>query len=80
MKKVTLFMALLIVATGLAGAQNLPAKKEIMDKMVLANAYFMKKWPDTGKTIITNKERPEQHLDTRRVLRRTDGFVLGQSG
>ena len=58
MKKVTLIMALLIVATGLVGAQNLPAKKEIMDKMVLANAYFMKKWPDTGKTIITNKERP----------------------
>ncbi len=58
MKKVTLLMALLIVATGLAGAQNLPAKKEIRNKMVLANAYFMKKWPDTGKTIITNKERP----------------------
>ena len=58
MKKVTLIMALLIVATGLTGAQNLPAKKEIMGKMVLTNAYFMKKWPDTGKTIITNKERP----------------------
>ncbi|MFA5328271.1 MAG: glycoside hydrolase family 88 protein [Prolixibacteraceae bacterium] len=39
-------------------AQKLPAKKEVMDKMVLANAYFMNKWPDTGKSIITNKERP----------------------
>lgn len=26
--------------------------------MMLANSYFMDKWPDTGKTIITNKERP----------------------
>ena len=29
-----------------------------MDKMVLVNAYFMNKWPDTGKSIITNRERP----------------------
>lgn len=26
--------------------------------MILANDYFMKKWPDVGKTIITNRERP----------------------
>ena len=39
-------------------AQKLPAKKEVMDKMVIANAYFMRKWPNTGKSIITNKERP----------------------
>jgi rhamnogalacturonyl hydrolase YesR len=26
--------------------------------MQLANSYFMEKWPDVGKTIITNKERP----------------------
>jgi len=25
--------------------------------MVLANAYFMNKWPDTGKSIVTNRER-----------------------
>ncbi|MCO6490896.1 MAG: glycoside hydrolase family 88 protein, partial [Phaeodactylibacter sp.] len=41
-----------------ASAQPLPAKEDILDKMRLANAYFMKKWPDVGKTIITNKERP----------------------
>ncbi|OQD42019.1 family 88 glycosyl hydrolase [Croceivirga radicis] len=33
-------------------------KKEVLDHMILANGYFMKKWPDVGKTIITNKERP----------------------
>ena len=33
-------------------------KKEVLDHMILANGYFMTKWPDVGKTIITNKERP----------------------
>jgi len=39
-------------------AQQLPDRKEVLQNMILANNYFMKKWPDTGKTIITNKERP----------------------
>ncbi|MCY1723063.1 glycoside hydrolase family 88 protein [Prolixibacteraceae bacterium Z1-6] len=39
-------------------AQQLPSKNEVMESMVLANSYFMKKWPDTGKTIFTNIERP----------------------
>jgi rhamnogalacturonyl hydrolase YesR len=29
-----------------------------MQAMVLANKYFMEKWPDVGKTIITERERP----------------------
>ncbi len=29
-----------------------------MSAMVLANKYFMDKWPDVGKTIITERERP----------------------
>ncbi len=29
-----------------------------MSAMVLANKYFMEKWPDVGKTIITERERP----------------------
>ncbi|GJM33977.1 MAG: glycosyl hydrolase family 88 [Saprospiraceae bacterium] len=28
-----------------------------MEKMRLANAYFMEKWPDVGKRIVTNKSR-----------------------
>jgi unsaturated rhamnogalacturonyl hydrolase len=39
-------------------AQKLPKKKKTMEAMTLANAYFMQKWTDVGKTIITNKERP----------------------
>ena len=38
-------------------AQQLPNKKNILNSMQLANQYFMDKWPDAGKTIITNKER-----------------------
>ena len=33
-------------------------KKEILKNLRLANDYFVKKWPDTGKSIITNRERP----------------------
>ncbi len=39
-------------------AQNLPDKKQIVEKMELANAYFIKKWPDPGKDIITDRRRP----------------------
>lgn len=48
----------LIFFTSMAQAQKLPSKKEIRDGMRRANAYFMQKWPDAGKSIITNKERP----------------------
>jgi unsaturated rhamnogalacturonyl hydrolase len=33
-------------------------KAGILQKMTLANAYFMNKWPDPGKPIVTNRERP----------------------
>jgi len=46
--------------------QQLPSKQEVMEKMVLTNAYFMKKWPDPGVNVITNKERPS-NLWTRAV-------------
>ena len=39
-------------------AQKLPSKKKILETLRLANSYFMKKWPDPGKSIITNRERP----------------------
>ncbi|HDZ14988.1 hypothetical protein LCGC14_1009510 [marine sediment metagenome] len=38
----------------------------VLKQMQLANTYFMEKWPDVGKTIITNKERPS-HIWTRGV-------------
>lgn len=41
-------------------------RDSVLKHMQLANAYFMEKWPDVGKTIITNKERPS-HIWTRGV-------------
>jgi unsaturated rhamnogalacturonyl hydrolase len=38
-------------------AQNVPSKKT-MESMVLANKYFMDKWPDVGKPSVTDRERP----------------------
>ncbi len=57
-KKTLVILVIALMASTFANAQKLPSKQEIMDKMVLANGYFMRKWPDTGKNIITNKERP----------------------
>ncbi len=34
------------------------SKGKTMEAMVLANKYFMEKWPDVGKAIITERERP----------------------
>lgn len=39
-------------------SQTIPAHKILLKTLELTNAYFMAKWPDPGKTIITNKERP----------------------
>jgi len=61
-----LLLLILLLTAGTVFPQKLPAKKEIMDKMVLANAYFMNKWPDAGKIIITNKER-QSNIWTRAV-------------
>lgn len=53
---ILLFLAGITISLN-AGAQSLPSKKAILKTMRLTNAYFMNKWPDAAKTIITNKER-----------------------
>ena len=57
MKRRILVLFLLLV-TGAALAQKLPSAKKILKPMRLANSYFMHKWPDAGKSIVTNIERP----------------------
>jgi unsaturated rhamnogalacturonyl hydrolase len=47
----------LLIAT-VASAQKLPKKKKILKPLRQANAYFMTKWPDPGKPIVTDRERP----------------------
>jgi len=41
-----------------AYSQDLPYKYRIVQKMVLANKYFMDKWPDPTANIVTDKSRP----------------------
>jgi len=41
-----------------AFAQTLPAKKAVMQKMELVNSYFMKKYADPSKPMVTDKVRP----------------------
>ena len=47
-------------------SQQWPTQKKILKSMQLANKYFMDKWPDAGKSIITNKER-QSNIWTRAV-------------
>ncbi len=47
-------------------AQPLPSKADVLQSMTRANDYFMARWPDTGKEIVTNKTRPS-HIWTRAV-------------
>jgi unsaturated rhamnogalacturonyl hydrolase len=56
LKKISFFF--LLVTALSATAQKLPKKQATLNAMQLANSYFMNKWPDVGKTIITNRERP----------------------
>jgi rhamnogalacturonyl hydrolase YesR len=55
--RITIILAAFAIISGGATAQNLPSKKEILDQMILTNAYFMNKWPDPGIPIVTDKTR-----------------------
>ncbi|WP_432711841.1 glycoside hydrolase family 88/105 protein [Pedobacter sp.] len=59
------FLALLTCVTAIK-AQKTPSKKSVMAVMEKTNAYFMKKWPDPGLAITTNKTR-SSNLWTRAV-------------
>ena len=56
--KLLFSLIILLSAFGSADAQQLPKKKKVLKVMRLTNQYFMNKWPDPGKSIITNRERP----------------------
>jgi unsaturated rhamnogalacturonyl hydrolase len=49
-----LFFVLALAAIG----QKTPNKKKVLKTLRLTNQYFMDKWPDAGKPIFTNIERP----------------------
>lgn len=60
MKKKYLLSIVLLLGAFITSsvAQKLPEKRQTLAAMTLANAYFMSKWTDTGKEIITDKPRP----------------------
>jgi rhamnogalacturonyl hydrolase YesR len=68
MKKLRIILILFTVLFGFgqSKAQDLPSPKDVLDKMVLTNGYFMAKWPDPGKPIVNDKTRPS-HIWTRAV-------------
>lgn len=53
-----LLLVIAIATTTMLQAQRPPAKKSVLKAMRSANQYFMNKWPDPGKPIMTNIERP----------------------
>ncbi len=57
MKKVILFAFSWSVLMSVV-SQTLPSKAEVLQKMELANNYFMTKWSDPTTNIVTNKTRP----------------------
>ena len=49
---------LLLNKTGKPFVVQAVTKEKTLEAMTLANKYFMEKWPDVGKTIVTDRERP----------------------
>jgi rhamnogalacturonyl hydrolase YesR len=66
MKNIFLFLSLTFLINTTSKAQHSIDRDTVLHQMELANTYFMEKWPDVGKTIVTNKERPS-HIWTRGV-------------
>src|SRR5690606_16270174 len=65
MKKTNLsrlcLLGLIVVMSGCAvkkQSAKIPSQKSVLDVMRLTNNYFMEKWPDPGKPIFTNIQRP----------------------
>ena len=50
----TCFCIVLLSSCGV----HLPPQQKILAPLRLANQCFINKWPDAGKSIITNRERP----------------------
>ncbi len=53
-----ILLLIVMVQVALLQAQRLPNKKEVLAAMTLTNQYFMNKWPDPGREIVTNRTRP----------------------
>ncbi|MFN3849974.1 MAG: glycoside hydrolase family 88 protein [Spirosomataceae bacterium] len=66
MKKILLFLGTSIMFFSNSIAQKFPQKQDLVNDMLLANSYFVKKWPDPTIPIISDKVR-KSNLWTRGV-------------
>lgn len=57
-KRTLFYLFIFTFSSAICAAQKLPSKKNILKPMQLTNQYFMNKWSDPGKSIVTNRERP----------------------
>jgi unsaturated rhamnogalacturonyl hydrolase len=57
MKNRFIALVFLLIAVA-ASAQKFPPRKKILKPLRKANEYFMSKWPDPGKEIVTERARP----------------------
>lgn len=64
--KFNFLISCIIMMSFASSAQQLPSKAKVLEKMELTNEYLMKKWPNPGVNVITNRERPS-NLWTRAV-------------
>ena len=53
-----LFFLIITVAFFSCTAHRRLSKSDVLNPLRLTNQYFMDKWPDAGKPIVTNRERP----------------------
>lgn len=58
MNRIILSLLFIAAFSHITYSQNLSEPSVILSKMVLANQYFMNKWPDPGANIVTDKIRP----------------------
>lgn len=56
-RRLVLIVTALVLSTAVH-AQPLPTKESVVQKMTLANDYFMQKWPDPGVPIVGDRVRP----------------------
>lgn len=57
-RRVITFLLLALATANVLYAQKIPSQAKILKVLQQTNAYFMARWPDAGKSIVTNKERP----------------------
>lgn len=70
MKKTILAVSLignLFFTNSVSAVTALPEKKDVLDKMELTNAYFLKKWPNAGEIIRFGKKQWPSNMWTRAV-------------